>query len=390
MPDLPPKDSPDIHLVVATPEELIQQTHANSTEWRGSLSVEAYQRREKHLLDQVLTRDGGLTPWMLVYQPSSGNGSRLVLCGCESIKKKALVARAGGEVEDVIAHGVASVFCPPKHRGKGYASRLMEEVGKRLRTWQDQGTQKTLFSVLYSDIGKDFYAARGWQPFPSAHISLRAEAVPEQPAVKVELLEAEDLPELCAIDERLLRKRLSKMGDQSKTRVAIVPEIATLQWHHAREDFVTTELYHKTAEIKGAMVGSEPGKRVWCYWTRVWANPQEESGNTLHILRLVVEDDTFSDFLPAFEASNADAGNPELKTAIAALFAAAQAEAVRWDMKTVQIWSPTSTTLAAARLLDHDASVIHRESESIASMRWYGEGSWQDVDWVCNEKYGWC
>lgn len=153
MPSLPHRDSPELHLVLATAEEQLAQLHVNSEEWRGILSVPAYFRREEHLLQQALTRDGGLTSWVLVHQPNgSSERDRKVLCGCESILKRALVA-SDGEIEDVVAHGVASVFCPPEYRGKGYAGRMMAELGERLKSWQAQG-QSNLFSILYSDIGK--------------------------------------------------------------------------------------------------------------------------------------------------------------------------------------------------------------------------------------------
>lgn len=150
---LPKSDSPELHLVVATPEEAVEQQHANSVEWRGALSLPAYLRREEVMADQALTRDEGLTVWVLVYQPAGSDESdRQVLCGCETIKKRGFVA-SNGVVEAVTAHGVCSVFCPAKHRGKGYAGRMMAELGERLKTWQSQG-RNNLFSVLYSDIGK--------------------------------------------------------------------------------------------------------------------------------------------------------------------------------------------------------------------------------------------
>ena len=111
---LPNKDSTDINIEIGTRDEIIAQSHSNSSEWAGVLSLDAYLRREDHLADQELTRDSGLTPWMLVYQPDK-HGERHVLCGCETIKKKALVGK-GGKVEDVVAHGVCSVFCPPENR----------------------------------------------------------------------------------------------------------------------------------------------------------------------------------------------------------------------------------------------------------------------------------
>ena len=150
---LPDRDSPEIHLVVATPEEIVAQQHANSDEWRGALTLPAYLRREELLVDQILTRDGGLTAWSLVYQPAgSDEKDRQVLCGCETIKKRALIA-SDNTVESVTAHGVCSVFCPPKYRGKGYAGRMMADLGEKLKTLQSNG-QNNLFSVLWSDIGK--------------------------------------------------------------------------------------------------------------------------------------------------------------------------------------------------------------------------------------------
>lgn len=153
MASLPNRDSPELHLVLATAEEQLAQLHANSEEWRGVLSLPAYFRREEHLCQQALTENGGLTSWVLVHQPSgTSEKNRKVLCSCESIKKKSLVA-TDGKVEDVWAHGVASVFCPPEYRGKGYAGRMMAELGEKLKNWQSQD-RPNLFSILYSDIGK--------------------------------------------------------------------------------------------------------------------------------------------------------------------------------------------------------------------------------------------
>ncbi len=78
---------------------------------------------------------------------------RPILGSCESFRKRALVARAG-KLEDVISHGIGSVFCNPEYRGRGYAQRMIEELGKKLDTWNQKDGKKTDFTVLYSDIGK--------------------------------------------------------------------------------------------------------------------------------------------------------------------------------------------------------------------------------------------
>ncbi|RMY67307.1 hypothetical protein D0863_07878 [Hortaea werneckii] len=389
--NLPKSDSAELHLVVATAEENLAQQHANSTEWRGALSSEAYLRREEHLVKQQLTKDGGLTAWMLAYQPPDGS-KRQILCGCESIRKKALLAK-NGQVEDVVAHGVASVFCPPKFRGRGYAGRMMSEVGKKLKDWQAEEKGGSAFSVLYSDIGKEFYAARGWQPFPSSHITIPAEESRSSNLPQVRKLQSEDLQRLCEDDEKLLRYRLSSMAGD-RMAVALIPDVATLQWHHAREDFVSRETHGGRPDFmdggRGALVEVKPGVRAWCVWTRVWTNPQEDAPNTLHILRLAVEDESYSDFSPASKEGAQRFAGSDVAKAIAALIAEAQAQARASGMHEVQIWNPTSATLAAARLIDSEATVEEREKESITSLQWYGPGAWKDVDWVCNEKYGWC
>ncbi|WPH04633.1 Hypothetical protein R9X50_00752600 [Acrodontium crateriforme] len=385
--ELPHKDSPDVHLVEATEEESIAQQHANSAEWQGQLDLDAYLRRETVLINQDLTRDGGLTTWVLVHQPE--NGPRKVLCGCESIKKKALLARSG-KVEDVVAHGIASVFCEAKHRGKGYASRMMSELGKKLKSWQ-AGNGSSAFSVLYSDIGKEFYAAHGWQAFPSAHITLTPTAsfnAQGLPAARV--LADKDIESLCTLDEEITRRRMAQNAKSNRPAVTLIPDHRTLAWHYAREDFFATEKFKKTSSDRGAIVGDWAGTRAWCYWTGVWPTHAEVDPNILYILRIAVEDESFADFEPASEHGiDAIKDSPSVK-AIAAVLAKAQAHASEWNMHQIQIWNPTSATVAAVQLLDSNATVEHREKESITSLRWYGEEDAKDVDWVMKEKFAWC
>lgn len=192
-----------------------------------------------------------------------------------------------------------------------------------------------------------------------------------------------------------MRKHAVREALKGKAVVALVPDVETLEWHHAREDFVGKELYGKVPEIKGAIVGTEPGKRVWCIWTRMWYNsdPSDPKDNALHILRLVIEDPEYTDYEAATEEGAAALHGSGVAAATAALLAAAQVEASKWTMGEVDIWNPTSATLAAGRILDPSLQVVHREKDSIASLRWYGEETavaTRQVEWIGNEKYGWC
>lgn len=150
-PAAPHFDSPTLGLVQPTQAEIKGQAEKNSVSWRGALSTAAYLRREVHLANQSLTREAGISFWVLV-STAVDPAQRKVLAGCETLRKRALVTR-DGKVEDVLCHGVASVFVPPEHRGKRYGFRLIQELGKKLETWQAENSN-CLFSVLYSDIGK--------------------------------------------------------------------------------------------------------------------------------------------------------------------------------------------------------------------------------------------
>lgn len=189
-----------------------------------------------------------------------------------------------------------------------------------------------------------------------------------------------------------MRKKLATVACPGKTFASIVPDVETLSWHQAREEYVANELYGKSPEVKGAIVGSETGKRVWCVWMRTWnnSNPQSTKDNTMNILRLVVEDPEYTDSSAASDEGVEKAKGTYVTTAIVSVLAAAQADASKWHIGSVNIWNPTSSTLAAAKHLDPAAQVIHREKDSIASLRWYGKGSVDDVQWLDNEKYAWC
>ncbi|KAF2018742.1 hypothetical protein BU24DRAFT_104107 [Aaosphaeria arxii CBS 175.79] len=389
--DPPHGTSPTLALVHPTEEEKLIQLNLNGSEWKGALSLPVYLRREEVLSSQALTRDGGITYWILVDQDAKSNpldptsSARLPLASCETLRKKALVWQ-DGKTQETITHGIGSVFCAPHLRGRKYAQRMMQELGKVLQTHQTSEKHECLFSILFSDIGKKFYADYGWEPFSSSHISIPGVPSPSVDPTglpKAKPLHEGDLEELCKLDEALLRKSFQARPKGSPTAVALLPDIDTIRWHHARENFVGTELHGKAPQIKGAMVGSEVGKRVWCYWTRMWynSNASEAKGNTLHILRVVIED------------QESQAPTEETVAALASLLSMAQHQAEEWKAEEVEAWNPSPALVQAAQRLDSSAKLIHRDRESIASLMWYPEHEGpisEKIDWVGNEKYGWC
>ncbi|KAF2842266.1 hypothetical protein M501DRAFT_968590 [Patellaria atrata CBS 101060] len=385
---LPERDSPTLTLVQPTEDEKIAQWKLNGTSWKGALpNVESYVAREAYLEQQELTRNGGLTLWVLVDIAAK---NRQVLCGCDTYRKKAMMWK-DGRVKDVVSYGIGSVFCPPDKRGKGYAGRMMKELGKILKTWKLADGEQCLFTTLYSDIGKKFYANHGWNPYPSSYISVPASFTLPQSLPAVRALYAPELAELCTIDENLVRQRLELLPKDSKTTVALTPDVATIRWLHAREEFVGREVYHKVPDIKGALVGTEKGGRVWAIFTRMWYNsdPKATNGNILYFLRLVIEDKVTDE--PTEKPTDFQESKHTL--AIAAIIAFALNQVKEWGMEEVQAWNPTADVVAAAKYLYPEAKAINRDEESIASLMWYGTetgNNKEDVDWIECEKYVWC
>lgn len=150
--ELPQSDSPNLALLHPTQEEKVETWKLNGASWRGTMSIAIYLRRETHLENQAFTKDGGITFWILADSTLPPN-ERPILGSCESFRKRALVARAG-RVEDAVSHGIGSVFCNPEYRGRGYAQRMMQELGRKLERWNQEDGKTTDFTVLYSDIGK--------------------------------------------------------------------------------------------------------------------------------------------------------------------------------------------------------------------------------------------
>ena len=402
---LPDASSPDLVLVVPSPEERSRTWSLTHPMWGPALAHDDYVTREAYLTTVPLAKDGGITHWILTVSGLPPN-ERPILSSCESLLKHAIAthppAAAEGrddvEVVEGAAHGIASVFTDPQYRGRGYASRMMKELGPRLRNWQVRGKDDTsacapaasdpgpssLFSVLYSDIGKKFYAKNGWAPFPSAHASFTpvaaAAAVSEDPAgaaLQAKPIGYHELAELSSVDEQLLRRAMAARARATgKTCAAILPDLDAMLWHLMREDFMTKHIFGKTPAVRGAVFGP-PGRRLWSVWMRgYYGGLDKTEGNTFHILRFVVEDETVD---AAYRVQG-----------FRSIMRIAQAEAAEWRSHDVQMWNPTDAVkeLIAASGLPH--TFVDRDSDSIASLMWYGKDSQADLDWVLNEKYAWC
>lgn len=373
-PILPASDSLNIHLSHPTSLESLAIWKLTSNVWNGALTAEQYIEEAAYLLTVPLNRDGGMTQWVLVDRTLPPD-QRPVLASCETIRKRCYVQSSDGTVREGICHGVASVFCHPGYRERGYASRMMRELNAVLRNWQGE-ERKVAASVLFSDIGKRFYTEVGWRPFPSVHVEFQP--VMAQKKLDARLLVAEDLKKLCEEDEVMVLERLARMKD-GKVRMALIPDEDSMLWFHKKEEFLAVNVYKKPALVKGAISG-ERGNRVWVIWDRFCHGPigNPTAGNTLYILRLVIE---------GHEAEKHELQVKHLK----AVLQAAQAEAIEWGLSAVELWNPNPAVEYLIEKTGLQHRKIDREEDEICSLLWYGEGSGQQdtLVWYGNDKFGW-
>lgn len=157
-------------------------------------------------------------------------------------------------------------------------------------------------------------------------------------------LRAADLEELCSLDEQFLRADIVRNVPRKKTRVALVPDLQTMQWHHAREEFAGREMLGREPDIKGAHVGCEDTSQVWCIWTRTFGST--EAGNTLHILRFSIQGEeniAHDDPEAGIDLTDLKSTDQAKVHGAAAVLHTAQVEAARWGMKEVQVWNRESS-----------------------------------------------
>jgi GNAT superfamily N-acetyltransferase len=86
--------------------------------------------------------------------------------------------------------GIGAVFTPPRQRGRGYASRLIEQLVDIERG------DGVLFAGLFSEIGTSFYERLGFAAVPIDEVTVRVKRKDGAPAVLVRFGDDRDLPAL--------------------------------------------------------------------------------------------------------------------------------------------------------------------------------------------------
>ncbi|EPE25831.1 hypothetical protein GLAREA_01743 [Glarea lozoyensis ATCC 20868] len=365
---VPPSDVSELILTHPADQELQHIYNLTHSSWGDALKLPEYLEESTHLANAPLAKNGGLDVWILTSAESHPN-ERPILSACETFLKRAFVTTSAhngvNTVEEKIVYGIASVFTNPVYRGNRYAARMLIKLSDVLKKKED-----CVGSMLYSDIGPDYYAKLGWTPTErNSQVEFHPKAYDNLP--NVEILTANGLEELCRLDERMLYTILEK-EKEVKRKMVVVPDLPHMQWHHAKEGFVCQKLFGKIPELKGASIGA-PGQKVWIIWThRYYSDPTKlPNDNTLYILRLALED------------LNSESNGPHLKV----LMETAQNEAKAWNLGKVVMWNPKPEILKLIEKSEVKCKVVEKRGDAIASLKWHEQ---EKIEWVENEMYAWC
>jgi hypothetical protein len=297
-------------------------------------------------------------------------------------------------------YGIASVFTPPHHRGKGYAKHMMRLLhyvlaGNTEATtlpafptgkWGSPpkipaGFGKGIASALYSDIGPSFYKScgkglvtdNGWathEPIGTIWIVPQdgRDAHDVLPS-SVEWITEEGQHMVWEEDASLIRDEISTSSTPS---FAFLPDQGVATYHQNRSEFLSPE--RSSRGVWGAKLldrsdqtderGGAMGHRRLSFVT--WAlDPGGEGPQTLLITRLRCTQEEFPVLLNA-------------------AFRAAR----MFDLEQVEIWNldPSLKQIGEGVL----GGVTVERNDHLPSLAWYGEMDEARVVWRYNEYFCQC
>ena len=343
--------------------------------WGDALTLPQYMERRMMAINDPLAQDSGTKEWILTDRTLPAD-DRPILSSCKTINKSAFVKQMDGSISETVVCGVFFVYCDPKYRRRGYTARLMMELAAMLPTWGGEW-KRCSGSILFSSIGRQFYAKLGWQPSQiNRHIELESTVGP-WPG-QVHRLRKQDLGSLCAQDAARVRRDMA-LSSSKKPQMVIVPDLDHMMRSIRNANFACKALFEKCPETNGAII-SDGDCKVWAIWIhRYYAMPgQPDAKNLLMILRMVIHT---ADSSPDREKLQS--------TLVRSILQAAQVEATEWKLNAVKLRDPSPVVRKVLKHTSTQHRVVESNEDDIASLLWLGGGDGGDdpSEWLARELY---
>lgn len=303
--------------------------------------------------------------------------------------------------KQVTGYGIASVFTPPEKRKKGYAQHMMrllhwvlaprsalppfpEAWGAPPDVPAELGVQNAQFSVLYSDVGKEFYRACGPTAEPgygwltrgaieSSWYAAKAPAgAPSGSTAPHIWLSEDDAKHVWSLDVPLMNTDLAKAAaSTSHVAFSFLPHKGvgafvvrrTMLFKEDRSHVLPFDTWGVLL-LPNSVVGmddafADPDKQpTYATWT---LDSLHESERLLVVTRLRASKETL----------------------LAVLKLVVQF-ARRENISKIEIWGLEEELQAAAREVGWET--VDR-TEHFSAFKWYGKENEDDLLWMFNEKY---
>ncbi|KAH9824370.1 hypothetical protein DFH28DRAFT_945418 [Melampsora americana] len=368
----------------ATHDQYLTSLSSHASLWGSTLTSEEYREREEGLSRTEACCDGRSQCWVLVSKDAPD--SLDYYCSCETMQREVICSIGSDECSPLNppaifpAYSIYSVFCQAHHRGKGYARHMMRLLHFQLASPEWLAKQSTIadpnprfnnaiLSVLYSDIGPEFYAKAtppGWQVKESSQTVWRVDemSVSDKLArMNLKPIRLTDFKSIAKLDSIWLHQELSKKTLKQSARFSFRPDGTDLEWLVTRSTFYANIL-------RKSIIPDLQTVDIWGY-----QNQQEDSefitwfidypAKTLYLTRVKcqVENPTF--FKVIF--------NKVIELA----------KQQRCIM--IKSWNIDPCLVNS---LDLPFQTQPRTS-SLSAVAWYGK-TVDHLEWIANEKLFWC
>jgi len=222
-------------LTTATGQVLDQILDESWPQWNDGLSRQAYGRYNEAQLR---------TPW------GASHLARVALLDdgrlLASAKRYRFTMQLDGR--PISALGIGAVFTPPGERGRGHASRLVEQLCTEARA------DGCTLAMLFSEIGSSYYERLGFRIVPHAISDVTIRAKDGAPAVLVRAGEERDAASVAETHvRRVAQYRFGMLADADQVNYSVTKKrlLAGFDTSGRRtvEYFVTEEGYQAVAYV---------------------------------------------------------------------------------------------------------------------------------------------
>ncbi|KAG1876637.1 hypothetical protein DFJ58DRAFT_182730 [Suillus subalutaceus] len=385
----PKVDLASLSLFRATSAQTEESRRRTFPQWGGALSLTDFLARDATMESGEHAKDGKWITWVLA--PRNDPTTLDFMSACETYKRTGLVAYPSSSplesnsVHEATCYGVACVFTPPSKRRRGYANHMMSllhwvnasrtNLPKFPEAWgappeevADAGNG--LFSVLYSDVGEEFYRSAGpggkgggWEK-RGAISTIWEVGTEEGDDEGWKWLTEEQLNGLWERDAVRIRRELASIPTSDSSYkverpaafATYLPTDGVCGFHITKSTFASN--FSMANGFWGVESTSDPG--TYASWSVDLRPPPP----TLIVTRLCASEELFP-----------------------GLIAKIKQAARRSGIGKVEVWN---LRVGLKEVAEKTGGRTSTRNEHLPQIVWYGPGTTGNVEWAYNEKFCWC